>query len=394
MSKKIIIFVDDSQNVLDGLRRMLRKMRAVWEMHFFQSSLEALAFLEKSYADVVVSDMKMPVMDGAAFLKLVSDKFPHIIRIILSGQADKEEIFRSIIPSHRYLTKPCDSEQLKSVINQAFRLKDSLASASLQKVITGIKKLPSLPQIYFELIETINNENINLKKVVEIIQKDVSISAQLLKLTNSSYFGFSRPISQLSQAVSFLGLDIIKSLVLCTSIFEQAKEENLKPIEKIWEKSWRKGHLAKEIAEFAGVNNDTINESFTAGLLHACGELVLSINFPQQYEEYSTLAESERDCVFGTSQELIGASLLSTWGLPDSIIESIAFHNDPAITVNHQFSSLSALHLANTISLSEEGKYFLKESKIKYDYLNQLQIPNDIESLLALIRDELIEGDE
>ncbi len=118
-----ILFVDDEPNVLNGLQRMLRPMRREWELCFAHSGAEALAILAEKKVDVIVSDMKMPGLDGAQLLEEVSAKYPQIGRIILSGYSEKELAVRSSDIAHEYLTKPCDTEVLKSAVSTANTLR-------------------------------------------------------------------------------------------------------------------------------------------------------------------------------------------------------------------------------------------------------------------------------
>src|ERR1700751_643330 len=107
MSKRVL-FVDDEAMVLSGLQRSLRPMRNEWEMAFVNSGAEALQLMEHEPFDIIVTDMRMPVMNGAQLLEEVKRRFPQCFRIILSGQADQETIMRAVDPTHQYLSKPCD----------------------------------------------------------------------------------------------------------------------------------------------------------------------------------------------------------------------------------------------------------------------------------------------
>lgn len=121
-----IVFVDDDPGVLKGLQRMLRSMRREWRMHFFLSAAEALAFLESQPVDVVVSDMRMPGLDGAEFLAHVKRHYPGAIRIALSGYADQELVLRAVRSAHQYLAKPCSPETLKGAIERVKALRTLL----------------------------------------------------------------------------------------------------------------------------------------------------------------------------------------------------------------------------------------------------------------------------
>jgi len=387
--KKSILFVDDEVNVLNGLKRMLRSMRSEWDMFFAIGGQEALDFLEKKGVDVIVSDMRMPEIDGAALLKEVSKKYPDVIRIVLSGQAEKEDIFRSIGPSHQYLSKPCDSEKLKTIVKRSFALRDTLKSDKLKEVVSKIKKLPSQPHVYNELVEALKNDNIAIKHIGSIISKDVAMTAQILKLVNSSYFGFRSNITDPGQAVSYLGLDLVKSLMLSIDLFEQ---EDCKIIssEKIWKHSWDTAILSREIAMSMNMPDDVVNQSFTAGMLHECGLIILANNFPDEYEEYLYAIENnEKNIVeletkiFGATHEEVGAYLLGIWGLPDGIVEAVSFHSSPFKSFSDEFTAMTALHLADAIDYHlkrKEHPWFSSKMNRKYvDYIGLTEkIPNFI----------------
>jgi len=110
--KKGILFVDDDPNLLEGLRRMLREKREVWEMSFVESGSEALAVLDGSHFDVVVADYKMPGMNGFELLERVKVAYPHIKRVLLTGQYDEEIFERSGEIVRLHLSKPCAPEDL------------------------------------------------------------------------------------------------------------------------------------------------------------------------------------------------------------------------------------------------------------------------------------------
>ena len=132
-----ILFVDDESNILQGLQRMLRPMRHDWQMYFAESGADALALLAENPIDVVISDMRMPRMDGAQLLHDIRDRYPQIVRIILSGYSEKEMIVRSVHSAHQYLMKPCDPEILRETISRACALRDLLADENLRRFVDG-----------------------------------------------------------------------------------------------------------------------------------------------------------------------------------------------------------------------------------------------------------------
>src|SRR5215469_9947183 len=114
-----ILFVDDEPKVLDGLRRLLRPQRLQWDMSFIEGGEAALALLDQSPFDVIVSDLKMPGMDGTALLERAREHHPQVVRIVLSEYADLEAAFRAAQVAHQLLLKPCDAEMLRVAIDRA-----------------------------------------------------------------------------------------------------------------------------------------------------------------------------------------------------------------------------------------------------------------------------------
>src|SRR5437870_1863054 len=117
--KERVLFVDDDQALLDGLRRVLRSERQIWDMTFVADSTEALNIISQQCFDVVVSDMRMPNLNGAQLLSEVKKICPISVRIILSGQADLDLIVEAVASAHQFLSKPCETNDLRSTIRRA-----------------------------------------------------------------------------------------------------------------------------------------------------------------------------------------------------------------------------------------------------------------------------------
>lgn len=145
MIKKSILFVDDEPNILSGLKRMFRSLRQEIDLYFAESGQEALDLMAEHPVDVIVSDMRMPGMDGATLLALVQERFPHAIRIMLTGQADEESILRTVGVVHQFITKPSDPETLGKVLERACALQDLMKNEQLKSLVSSLGKLPSVP---------------------------------------------------------------------------------------------------------------------------------------------------------------------------------------------------------------------------------------------------------
>ena len=356
--KKRILFVDDEEFALRGLERLLRPMRDEWEMEFVDNGERALARMNEAPFDVIISDMRMPRMNGAELLNEVMKRHPKTVRLILSGYADRDLILRSVGSTHQFLAKPCDAKTLKMTIQRAAHLEESLRSETLRLLVNRCSQLPSVPALYSEIIEVLQDPSADVDTVGNIVVKDVAMTAKILKLVNSAFFGLGNEISSPSEAVTYLGTDTIKSLILVTHAFSNADDIKLNgfSINLLWEHSMETSNAAKAAAFCEGADRKLIDEAFVAGLLHDVGKLVFAMNMPQEYqqaldlarEKKLTIAAAERQ-VFGADHADVGGYLLGLWGLPVPVVEAIALHHRPDSTMLKSFSPLTAVHAGNVI---------------------------------------------
>ena len=145
MIKTKILFVDDEEDVLTGLRRMLYSLGGAWEMTFVRSGDEALERMAKNEQDIVVADLHMPGMGGGELLRRLREQYPGTVRIALTGHADKRTLIEAAAPIHQFLAKPCKPESLKATIVRAVELGELLSDADLKRLVAEMSTLPGLP---------------------------------------------------------------------------------------------------------------------------------------------------------------------------------------------------------------------------------------------------------
>ncbi|HFQ89222.1 MAG TPA: HDOD domain-containing protein [Desulfobulbus sp.] len=359
MEKKTVLFVDDEPNILSGLQRMLRPMRRTMNFKFAEDGPAALEIMAAGNVDVVVSDMRMPGMDGATLLATIQEKYPHAIRIMLTGQADNEAILRTVSVVHQFLAKPADPELLKQVINRATALQDLMADERLKEVISSIGSLPSLPETYARLQQVLRDPDGSLADAAAVIEQDLAMSAKVLQLVNSAFFGLFRHIESPSRAVNLLGLDTIKALVLGVGVFEDMKvvSSNTFNVKALWSHSMATAAFAKQIALRETADREMIDHAFVAGLLHDVGKLLLFSRMPDEYEQAvrtatetsCSLLEAEQG-IFGLSHGDVGGYLIGLWGLPGPVVESITFHHRLHRYPHPGFGPALIVHVADYIS--------------------------------------------
>ena len=217
--KKRALFVDDEPLVLSGLRRMLRSLRHDWDMVFANSGQEALERLEEETFAVVVSDMRMPEMDGATLLNEVARRHPAVARLVLSGHAELDAILRAVRPAHQFLAKPCDPKLLEQALQRILQVGADDRQNSICTRLGAHRRLPS-PSSTIEALRTeLLATPADLEAVSAIISSDVAMSIQALRLVNSAFFGPPTRTLDPRRAVSILGADILIALIDDVGLF-------------------------------------------------------------------------------------------------------------------------------------------------------------------------------
>ena len=331
-----ILFVDDERNVLDGLRRMLYPFRKEWDMTFVTSGADALRCLSESPFEVLVTDIRMPAMDGIMLLREVVENHPQVVRMVLSGTADMELTLQSVSLAHQYLLKPCDAGTLRATLQRAFCQRLLQHNPVIRGKISRVQSLPTIPTVYAELVRVLQSDNVSPQMIGEIVSRDLALTAKLLQLVNSSLFGISREITSPREAAVYLGMETVQALVITVSALSQFRLPNSCgfSIEELQEHSLAVGALASHIAKSMRLSRPNVDCAFLGGLLHDIGKLVLVANYPAQYQEALEQARrsSLRVCeaettVFGTSHAEVGAYLLWLWGLPEPVTDILAMHH-------------------------------------------------------------------
>lgn len=318
-----ILFVDDEQDILDGLRSVLRCERARWRMSFALGGEAALAALEAGTFDVIVTDMRMPGMDGLALLEAVRDRHPSVARVVLSGQADLPVVMSASAIAHQYLVKPCEPESLRAVVERALVLQAVLGDPQVRALVGGLGTLPSAPAAYRALSAALGDPDVEIRALAAIVEQDVGLSSRALQLANSAYLGLAQRVSSIEAALRCLGLNTVRHLSLSVEVFRSfGSDAGLDALE-------RHALLTARIARALAPGGAAGEAAFAAGLLHDAGKLVLLSRAPAAIEPArggAARAAAER-AALGADHAGIGAYLLGLWDLPHDVVEPVAFHH-------------------------------------------------------------------
>ncbi len=375
--RPVVLFVDPEPNVLDGHRRMMRSLRPNWVPFYAASGVEATVALQRNGIHAVISEIGVKSQDGSELVAYVQKHWPQIIRIVLSSETDGESqgILRSTQAAHQFLVKPCKGDALLTRIEQAIELRTLLKNPELQKIVTGLPYLPSLPPLYHELIAAIEDPDTSLEAIGDIVAKDVSMTTRVLHLVNSAFFGLPRKITRPQEAAVLLGLNTIKSLVLYVKLFFAAPDSPIPglSLDDLWAHSSLCATVARDLVKHEGGDRRMQEDAMLAGMLHDLGKLLILderryVNAViQRMSDGTTFADAEY-AEFNTSHAEIGAYLLGLWGLPDVIVQAVACHQRPQLLTQTEFSPVTAVHVANAV-LNAKGN---EAPAVDAEYLSRI----------------------
>ncbi len=390
--KRRILFVDDDRNVLDGIRRLLRCRKNEWKIEFVTRGTQALKVMKDTHYDIIVSDLKMPVMDGVELLEKVRKRFPGVIRFMLTGYSDQPLKGKALRCSHKLLTKPCNAQQLSKLIENAFRLDEKIKSEKVSNLISKMQSLPVMPKNYQRVIDILAQPDCSPRDVGRMIEKDIGMSAKIMQVANSSFYSGGGMICDPVRAVVHLGLHTVEALILSAGIFSRISEKTAHRfwVDGLQEHAARVGMLARDICESWHLEEETVELAGMAGILHDAGKMVLISGFADETYEMIIRSRYEKVCynrleekLLGATHAEIGANILELWGLPHKIVEAVVYHHDQDNLYEGKHDITAAVYIANQIDnfvcMSPGDGY---EKPLNLEVLYSLGLENVIKNAL------------
>jgi HD-like signal output (HDOD) protein len=324
------------------------------------------------------------------------DAHAEVVRLTLSDTTQRTSSLQAAGVAHQYLSKPCDAASLREAVGRSIALRLELADEKLIKAVTATRSLPSVPALYHRLSRELNTDDPSLERVAEIVAGDPAMTAKILQIVNSAFVGLRRRVSDARHAVTLLGIDMIMALVLVVEVFSQADERGpqASAVAKLWERAQAVAATAKEIIKVSGGTRSQADEAFLAGMLHDCGKLVLASNWPREFAEVEAAGgQGLREVIaFGADHGSIGAHLMAVWGLPDTVVEAVAFHHNPGASGARVLSPLSAVHDAVALEGRtgddedlELDRTYLVEAGLNDQLDVRLQVADDVACARELV---------
>lgn len=391
MTIQRLLLVDSKTEIHQGIEKAFTASENNWQVKIASTGAEAISELGETTFSAVISELRLPDISTVELMEQVSSKCPDSIRFIISSGEDKELILKLSGLVHQFVPETCEPEMLVKLISNSMKLRELLADNTLHARIAGVRALPSPPEIYNELVRELQSESASTRRIADLIKRDVSITARMLQMVNSAFFGLQAHVENPLHAVNLLGLETVKSLVLAAGVFSKFKAPKIPgfSIDGIYSHSLAVGTSAKYFANAFGLQKQTAEDALMAGMLHDIGKLVMLSEFQQELQDSAKLAKEKDISLHDAERELlgvthveIGAYLLSLWGLPDPIIEAVALHCEPRKAPSPMMNALTAVHIAfafdrdRTRAESEE-----KSSALDTEYLDNLNLTDKLKHL-------------
>ena len=393
-----ILFVDDDDLILRSIERVLKRhaQESSWELHFVTDGDRALDLLAQRSFDVVLVDAHMPRMSGTTLLRRVQELYPGMVRILLSGHTGLDILRTSLPLAHQFIAKPCDAQQLKTTLDNACGIRGILNRPELRQMVGGSNELPSAPRTYVEITNALSNPHASSRTVADIVERDIAISARVIQLVSSGFYGLPRQVSSIGGAVAFLGVEVIKAIVLSVEVSKMFPVSQAIPdfsIDSVQKRSLASAQLAKRLlGHESGGDNVLI-----AGMLQDVGQLIFAARAPQRFSialstssrGKSPLYEAELE-LFGSTHAEVGGYLLGLWGLPSKIVHAVAHHLEPVVGAR-VFDAAAALYVSNLLSVNPEVPALeevpARTIALDLAYLRTLGVAHQVEDWRRIARD-------
>lgn len=379
-------------------KQMTRPLRNEWNICFASSGQEAFLRLGKEKFDVLVADIRMRCMDGPMLLREASRHYPEMIRILLSEQCDLEIFMDSDCSAHQFLARPCNGDTLRETIERATSLRALLENELLRSVMMRMNTLPTPPTLYMRIREELRRSDFSMQRIGEMINEDIGMTAKLLQLVNSPFFGFTRTIESPAQATALLGINTVQYLLIHAQAFSVQDPSLEQKMEGISSHCMLVASLARNIAKMEGMSQACCSEAYIAGMMHDLGRLIMEVNLTGSWQLImDEIKRTNLPCwqveqqQIGVTHAEIGAYLLGLWGLPAPVVEVIAHHHTPSKYNKVDFFALTAVHAADF--LVNEQQRIEENLSLDDSYLEKLGLSDHLPGWRKCF-ERLLEGNE
>lgn len=332
---KTILVLEPNENELSlALLGHLNEADLPWKVLRTSQVDQAVALAKKQAVDVFIGDVRLLQDQGPRWLQEVRRLSPQALRFLVCNSTDQDTVLRAMNVAHRVILKPYRLESIVEAVARTDALHGFVCSERARTLVGSMGTLPPAPRVYLRLTEALQDPRWGAQYVADIICQDPALAAKVLHLCNSAFFSPGHPIANINAAVVRLGLRTIRHLVLASEVFSNSQT----PPAQI-EALRRCALLTSVLAPLVLDHWADAELARTAGLLANVGKMLPGI-------------AALRDAQPHIDAEA-GALLLAHWGLPDPIVEAVAFHRHPQNAAEGGFGLVGAVHVAASLIYDE-----------------------------------------
>lgn len=378
-----VLFVEGNEALRLALPALLHERSSRWEAAAVATAAEALPALASRPHEAIIANVQLPDGNGVELLNKVGQQFPGVARVLRCGPEDKS-LLRGFVglPPLR-VTKERKAAELETALACALLVNGWTQDESLKKLLPRMQKLPTMPDLYTQVMAKLTSPNSSLDDVGKLISRDPALTARMLQMVNSPAMGLASPVAGAVEAVLHLGVERVRAMILIANASLQFDADQCKGFSQasLWQHSIATATLAHAITLEETHDAALAGQAFSAGILHDVGKLLFAANLTEEYgrtistatQQQLTAWEAER-LAFGASHAELGACLLGTWGLPLGVLRAIAWHHTPGQSDDGAFSILTAVHAANALAHGGQDKSADTADSLRVDrnYLKRL----------------------
>lgn len=287
------------------------------------------------FPDIIIGRIDAQNDDGRSFFETVQYHSPRTVRIAVSDEQNRRLLMQLLVSGivQRFLCYPWQKNNLEEILNRDLVTRSRIRTSRCWKYLQRGHFLPSVPTVVREIEQILAEPEFNLEEIVKIIEQDPVVATRLLQIVNSAAFAKNGTINDLLLAISYMGINCLRELLLFICAIESFSLEKKydKIARQIAQHSFLCGQLAKMIS--SAYQPEKVREASTAALLHDIGKLVMLMNSGDKLIKFIAksghnghlwpIGEIEEE-IFGFRNSEIGCCLLLLWNLPLSLIETVA----------------------------------------------------------------------
>jgi CheY-like chemotaxis protein len=361
--KPIILFVDDDPMLLASTKRRLTSLARDWDMKFCESGLLALQMIERVEPAAVITDMRMPTMDGVALLTEVLQRYPLAVRIILSGQTEAEKLNHAHVVAHEILRKPCEAENIRSVVGYCLRIRGRLSKLQLPREIFERSWIPIYPTSISDTLMLLHDQHHLTEQLVAAMRSDPEVSQLVVnRLARAIGRVKSHPMPTSftpETVIATMGVFATKSTFCFARIARRIVAKVDHPLLMgVLDDGLELGLKVMHASCHAGKQARFGEECFIAAIFQEIGKLVMYACFGEEYinlliesqDREIRMAELETS-KYGYTHAEVGAYLLLQWSFSPHVIESVCSHEDAVLSSPESLSSV--VNFVRNVACSE-----------------------------------------